>query len=109
MVSANDHRPFDFDEWSRLARQDPEAFDRLRLTAIEDVLSHGYDRPRMVALQSRIDLERQRARTPLKACLKLSAMMWDEVYELQEILDHPPGGESAASRPSARVLPFKRP
>ncbi len=105
MASPDKPVPFDFDEWSRLARQDPEAFDRLRLTAIEDVLSHGYDRRRMVALQSRIDMERRRARTPLKACLKLSAMMWDEVHELQELLERPTMGDRAV----AKVLPFKKP
>lgn len=42
---------------------------------------------RLQGLQCRIDLERMRARTPLKSCLRLSALMWDAFLECRDALN----------------------
>lgn len=77
---------FDFDEWSELARRDPEAFDSRRRAAIEDAVSRSRDKRRLVGLQWRIDMECQRSRTPFKSCLRISDMMWKSFHELNVVL-----------------------
>jgi hypothetical protein len=72
---------FNFDEWSALARSAPEEFESRRNSAIEHVIASCSNVRRLRGLQCRIDLERERARTPLKACLRLSSLMWDSLYE----------------------------
>ncbi len=85
-ANARNEGEFDFDDWSELARLDPEAFDCRRRAAIEDAVSRSWEGSRLAGLQWRIDMERQRCRTPLKACLKISAMMWASFYELDGVL-----------------------
>ncbi len=72
---------FDFDEWERLARTDPDAFEERRRLAIEELISRASEdrRQRLRGLQFRVDMERQRAPTPMAACLRLYTMMWDSV------------------------------
>lgn len=112
---------FDFDEWARLARTDPFAFEARRLAIIESYLRQfpPPDQRRLRGLQFRIDMERRRARTPMAACLRLSAMMWDSLlgaHGLRNALEQPRGLHCTptAARPatarttSARILPFRR-
>lgn len=70
-----------FDAWSELARTDPEAFESMRLAAIEAVIERAPEanRERLRRLQWRIDQERRLARTPMAACLQISRMMWRAV------------------------------
>ena len=74
--------PFDFEEWVALARRDPEEFERRRREAVLPVIKVFTDIRRGEALQSRIDFERIRARTPLKATIRISSMMWDSFFNL---------------------------
>jgi hypothetical protein len=78
---------FNFDEWSALARSAPEEFESRRTSAIESMIAGCTNARRMRGLQCRIDLERARARTPLKACLRLSSLMWDSLYECHDHLN----------------------
>jgi hypothetical protein len=109
---------FDFDEWATLARTDPEAFEARRLALIEDYLGQfpSPEQQRLRGLQFRIDMERRRARTPMAACLRLSAMMWDSLlgrHGLKHALDAlcAQPGDASPSTPRAapnmgRVIPF---
>ncbi|MBS4099084.1 MAG: DUF3135 domain-containing protein [Sulfuricella sp.] len=117
---------FDFEAWTALARDNPEAFDELRQQHIEDTIHWCCDygrgnEKRLRGLQWRIDMERMKAHTPLKSCLRVSSMMWDAVYEMQDGLDQylaefrnilnaettaPPSPMSVSAR--AQVLPFKK-
>lgn len=113
---------FDFDEWSALARSDPAAFEQRRLELIEEFLRDlpAHDQRRLRGLQFRIDMERRRARTPMAACLRLSAMMWDSLLGsrgLKNALDSllnaavSPIPQPAPALPSvrtARILPFRK-
>lgn len=107
---------FDFDEWSRLAKTDPAAFEARRLAIIEEYLRQfpPLDQRRLRGLQFRIDMERRRARTPMAACLRLSSMMWDSLLGargLKATIDRLLHG-NLPKRPttvSARILPFKKP
>ena len=64
----------DFDELAALAKEDPERFELIRQQEIERVLSAAPAsiRKRLLGLQWRIDIERERADTPFAACRRLS-------------------------------------
>ncbi len=113
---------FDFDEWSRLAKTDPTAFEARRLALIEEYLRRfpPLDQRRLRGLQFRIDMERRRARTPMAACLRLSSMMWESLLgsrglkaALDTLLGYtdymPTAAQRRMSATSARVLPFRKP
>ena len=104
---------FDIEEWQRLAREDPEAFERKRKATIEAVIAEApaEHRQRLRGLQFRIDLERRRAKTALGAAIRLQSMMWERLMELREALLVLSGGEDAsepAPRTAARILPFSK-
>ena len=71
----------DFDTWSEMARNDPDAFEKMRLRAIEAAIDSAPEanRERLRRLQWRIDQERRLAGTPMAACLRISRMMWRAV------------------------------
>ena len=94
---------FDFDEWAMLARTDPDEFEQRRRAVIESLISSSHNVRRLRGLQCRIDLERRRAGTPLKSCLRLSTLMWDAFMELNDSLNILVGnGSTSASSHSAR-------
>lgn len=108
---------FDFDEWSTLANMSPKEFEDRRHHAIENVIANGTNVRRLRGLQCRIDLERRRARTPLKACIRLSSMMWDsfleyrnELNQLARITSKPSCAKSVPTHPAAeaKIIPFPR-
>jgi Protein of unknown function (DUF3135) len=109
---------FDFDEWATLARNDPSAFEARRLELIEDFLRQfpPVEQRRLRGLQFRIEMERRRARTPMAACLRLSAMMWDSLlgnHGLKDALDnflgYPSLVPARVPAGSAHILPFRKP
>ena len=71
-------------------------------------------RPRLEGLQFRIDAERQLARTPLKACLKVSSLMWESFNTLKDRFDElagmgsKPSGTTTISHTPATVIPLRR-
>jgi hypothetical protein len=110
---ANTEKPrIDFDSWSELAQQDPEAFEKRRAEVIEQVIQSipTHKQHRMRCLQWKIDQIRARAGNPLSACIKLSELMWDSLLGpggLREVLE---GASSSAIQPppTACVLSFER-
>jgi len=73
-------RAFDFDKWKELAETNPEAFEFNRRRVIDALLAKAKHSDRLRGLQWRIDAERDRSKTPMSACLRLSSMMLDSVY-----------------------------
>ena len=71
----------EFDEWASLANSDPEAFEKLRRSLIDQCIEAAPEdrRQRLRSLQWRIDQECARAKTPLGACIRLTQMMWDKI------------------------------
>jgi hypothetical protein len=67
-------------------------------------------RARLAGLQWRIDIERERAGTPLAASVRLSRMMWDNVTGPYGLLEQLQSLEDTTvrrpSRPAAEVLPL---
>ena len=78
----------DPDELHRLAEQQPEALEALRQHMVQQLIDQSPQRlkHRLQGLQFRIDMERQRCKTPMAACLKLSGMMHDSLGDLQSAL-----------------------
>lgn len=72
---------FNFDEWMKLAKDDPEVFEKQRLEAIQNVLTNSSDnsKNRLEGLQWQIDQIRKTSKTPMSACLNISRMMWEKV------------------------------
>ncbi len=119
-MHALDHA-FNFDEWVDLARDDVNAFEQRRMACIEAMIARVSEpnQSRLRCLQWRIEMERQRTRTPLQACLRLSAMMWDSLLDdsglhgaLDNLADTAMGGTTpsppAESLTGARILSFPR-
>ena len=79
---------FDFNEWAALARTDPEGFARRRHARIQAAILNSQEKnhARLERLQFRIYAKCRLARTPMKACLQLSSMMWDSFFDLKESL-----------------------
>ena len=78
---------FDFDEWVTLSKSEPDTFERRRYECVEHLISGSTNIQRMRGLQCRIDLERIRAKTSMKACLRISELMWDSLLHCHELLD----------------------
>ena len=108
---------FDFEAWATLAREQPEEFERRREQEIRKVIDARPDlQHRLEGLQFRIDAERKLARTPLKACLRISTLMWNSFYDLKDQLDGLAAGagdtESPAPVPThrqAEIIPLRWP
>jgi len=73
-------RAFDFDKWKEMAETNPEAFEFNRQRMIDAVIAKTKHSDRLKRLQWRIDVERERSKTPISACVRLSSMMLDSVY-----------------------------
>lgn len=99
---------FDFETWAALAQSNRAEFERRRKAVLEEAIATASpeQQPRLRALQWRIDVERERAATPLAACIRISSMMWDSFYELQAALNGV--FSSRRSSPAAAVIPFER-
>jgi len=83
------HQSFDFEYWKKLAKDNPELFERKRRDALEAVINSAPCRiqQRLRGLQWRVDMERQRAKNPLNSCLRIYNMMWESVYAKGGLLD----------------------
>ncbi len=101
----------DFDQWAKLAKSDPEAFEAQREKAIEDMIGllPAHRQQRMRCLQWKIDQVRNRAGTPLAACIRISEMMWDSLTGsggLRDVLGQL-SQESVQPLPRAPVLEMR--
>lgn len=98
----------DFDAMARMAREEPEALEALRLRMIEALIEEaGPERSRrMRGLQFQIDMARKRSQNPMAACIRISAMMQTSLLELQRALNNEAG--DTAPTESAKVIPMAR-
>ena len=74
------------DALSRLARNDPQTFEILRLELIENTIDDAPEpvQLRLRQLQFRIDGIRQRSRSPLGATVKIQALMWESFLAMND-------------------------
>ncbi len=90
MQYMNSGAEFDFDEWAKLAKENPDAFENKRQQMIQDVIdtSSPKIRRRMQGLQWQIDQIRATSTNPMASCLKISQMMWDKTIGEDGLVDH---------------------
>lgn len=81
-------KSFDFEAWSLLWQKDPQMFEEQRRAAVDALIDAvpEAERQRLRGLQCRIDLERERARTALGACVRLNTLMWESLERLRVAL-----------------------
>ena len=99
---------------SVLAQNDPAGFEAERKKILEESICKAPEarRQRLRCLQWRIDRVRDRAKTPLAACIAISEMMWDSFYELHQLYQDlgmtKTQHRKTAVKPlrSATILPF---
>ena len=72
---------FDFDRLAELAQQAPEDFETVRRRMIAQIIESAPEasRRRLTGLQWQVDMVRDRAGSPMGACVEISQMMWDSV------------------------------
>jgi hypothetical protein len=103
---------FEFEQWARLARENPEEFERRRTAVIEAVIARASPRlaPRLRGLQFRLDVERLKARTPLGAAVRMQTLMWEQVEQLRTALNQltasPAGAQQPTTAGCGKVLQF---
>lgn len=99
-----------FDELRDLLQRDPEGFESLRATLIDDCIRHSAvcNQRRLRGLQFVIDARRRVAGSPVKALLDIQTMMYESLIALRQALLVPPRTPEPSAPTSARVLPFRR-
>lgn len=77
------------DELMTLAKEDPAALEALRQREIESLIESAPAtmQRRLRGLQFQIDAKRSASKTPMGACVAISKMMLDSVYELNNVLN----------------------
>lgn len=107
---------FDFDQWTKIAQQEPEKFEAMRRQMIDDLIAQAPEhlKPRIAGLQWQIDQIRNQAGNPMAACLQISQKMWGHVLSengLLNTLKQPGKILDAAEKNAAvaKILPFERP
>lgn len=100
-----------FDELAALAQSSPEEFEALRIELCEQVIANAprHMRKRLRGLQFQIDVERQRARSPMHACLKLTSLMNESLSKLQAALTNPREFLNKHYGQQADIIPLHQP
>ncbi len=102
-----------FDVLVDMARNDPQRLEKLRRILTEHVIAGAtteQKRKRLEGLQFRVDLERERARSPLAATIKISEMMCHSLADLHRSMVTPLVAEQESEQtPKAKVLAFPKP
>ena len=116
---SKNEKEFDFDHWMKLAKDDPEAFEKQREAAINSYISdvpNAIQRDRLARLQWRVNKEREMAKTPMDSAIRMYDMMWESVGKnidaLQDLADALTGNlvEDVADKKimMADILPFRK-
>ena len=77
-----------FDVMVKMAKEDPKALEVLRQEMVDQLINEApqqYHR-KLRGLQFKIDMERERSKTPMASCIKLSKMMQESFLELRDTL-----------------------
>ncbi len=100
---------FNFDEWATLAKQDCIAFEQKRVATLQQYIkAHAKtkdDLRRLNGLQFRVDMIRRKHKTPLAACIEMSKLLMDYVYQLSNP-DLSLTAKRNKRRTPAKLLPF---
>ncbi|MGR6872734.1 DUF3135 domain-containing protein [Pseudomonas sp. HK3] len=99
-----------FERMLDMAKNDPEALERLRTEMVRDVINaapEGY-RQRLHGLQFQIDGQRLVSKNPMQACLEISRMMHESLQQLKSYIDGHTGDQPVAETTTepAKILNF---
>ena len=103
----------DFDSLSKLARDDPQAFEELRRSLVNDLIDNAPQarQARLRGLQFRVDTIRRLSKSELGAAVKIYELMWRSFRSLADEWSGLRNGTTMARRrseyrtaPSAKVL-----
>lgn len=100
----------DFDELVAMAESSPEELERLRREMVQRIIDSSNNEEvqrKLRGLQFRIDAKIRQARTPLAACIMISQMMHESLFELREsLLNQDPSKRTVdvAQQPPAKIL-----
>jgi hypothetical protein len=105
---------FNFDEWAQLAKQDEAAFEEKRAIIlkqeIENCASNDRELRILKGLQFRIDMIRRKHKTPLAACMAISKMLMDQVYQLENLdiaaIIQNSATEAGQNTDTCKIIPF---
>ena len=101
----------DVDTLIAMAKDDPERLELLRrsmMAALIDSAPNEQIKKRLRGLRFKIDLERERAKTPMAACITLSDMMHESLAELHRALVDPEAFEKTEEKAEVVEFPQKK-
>ncbi|RDE22779.1 DUF3135 domain-containing protein [Motiliproteus coralliicola] len=102
-----------FDDLMALADADPEAFDNLRQRACQQYIQTvpRAHRHKLRAVQHRVEVTLQRAKSPMAGVIQLSGMMHDSLHQLSTKLDlinpHHPDPAAEDDAPGGELIQFQ--
>jgi len=90
-----------FDELKKLAEQDPQQLEALRQQWVEETINDAPEKfqRRLRGLQFQIDMEREKAKNPVSACIRVSKMMHDSLAKLYETITQESAMSVAPAQP----------
>ncbi|GAA6133969.1 hypothetical protein NBRC116188_07580 [Oceaniserpentilla sp. 4NH20-0058] len=100
-----------FERMAEMAKNDPDALERLRLEMVRDAIQSAPEeyRQRLHGLQFQIDGKRLLSKNPMQACIEISRMMNESLLELKTYINGI-DGDTDTPLPSiaepAKVLKF---
>lgn len=100
-----------FDRMVEMAKNDPDALERLRLEMVRETINEAPEelRQRLHGLQFQIDGKRLTSKNPMQACLEISRMMHESLMEMKTYINGIDGDSDIQPAPeseSAKVLSF---
>ena len=97
----------DFDHLASLAQNEPEQFEYIRSQLCLQLIERAplKVRQRLRGLQFTIDMQRQLAKNPLDACIRVSKMMHESLSQLNDVLH---GKAQNRQQPKAEIIRFPR-
>ncbi|WP_086480276.1 DUF3135 domain-containing protein [Oceanospirillum sanctuarii] len=96
-----------FDVLMDLAQNNPEQLEDIRKSLSEEIIRDASPRIRhkLEGINFKVDMERQRSKTPLQSCIRITALMHDSFNQMREELDilfqPPPPLKDVKNLPSA--------
>lgn len=78
-----------FERMVEMAKNDPEALERLRLEMVRDAINDAPEeyRQRLHGLQFQIDGKRLLSKNPMQACIEISKMMHESLTEMKTFIN----------------------
>lgn len=97
-----------FERMLEMAKNDPEALERLRQEVVRDAINSAPEafRQRLHGLQFQIDGQRLLCKSPMQACMEISKMMHDSLHHLKIYIDGDKEDAPKVENEPAKILPF---